>query len=283
MNETVLSDDDKFFWLKSGKGLRSIREMANYLPSIKPDEWNYHVNEEKNDFSNWIRDVFDEAELAKFLRETKTKIEFQNRLYNHVIHTKIKEKQEARKKEQTQPAKQPVQQAAEPAKEPVPEQDKLIKDPDAFADYHEKDSKRKDELADRFDAVANKMEESVNPEEPKEIEQSVEKLEEQYKELRQQIAEARKQGKDPLIAELTIRPLESKLKYARVTRNLRDFEKIRTILAEGEKELKDALAFEEPNLKKEVEEMVKQATQPAVPPKPKPENTTSTTKEESTT
>jgi|GEM_PF-1489233 len=244
MNETVLEDSKLFFWLKSGTGLKSIREMANALTTMGDDEWVYHVNERKNDFSNWIRDVFGERELAEFLRRCRSKAEFQSKLYNHVVREEMRRKKEAR------------------AKQHGVEERAIIDEPETFASYHEKDSVRKDRIADRFDAVTHRMEDGLHPEEPAMVEQRTERITERLTELRQRITETRKAGKDPLIAELKLRAVPSKLAYARLTQQQKDFDKVEVLMEEADREIADALAFEEPDVKKEVEALVEEAQQP---------------------
>jgi len=244
MNETVLEDRKLFFWLKSGEGLKSIREMANALPILRDDEWVHHVNEHKNDFSDWIRDVFGERELAELLRQCRSKAEFQSRLYNHVVREEMRQKKEAR------------------AKKHGEEERAIIDEPERFAAYHQKDSTKKDAVADRFDEVTRRMEESLHPEEPADVEQRTEGVTERLTELRQRITEVRKTGKDPLIAELKLRAVPSKLAYARLTQQQRDFDKVEVLLEEADKEIADALAFVEPDVKKEVEMMAEEAQRP---------------------
>jgi len=238
MTERVLEDSAKYFWLRSGRGLRSLRELANTLPSLSEDEWSYHVKGGKNDFADWISDVFGERGLADTLRSATGKREFQRFLYTFLTKRAIHEKRQERES-----TKRATEQA-------------LIDDPSSFAAYHEQDADWKDALADRFDAFAQRFEENLNPGPLKAVEGWREALEERFATLRQRVAEARKRGKDPLLAGLLLRGVQSKIAYARYTTRREDFDKAERLLDEAERELKEALAATEPDVRKEVEALV---------------------------
>jgi hypothetical protein len=62
----------KCFFLYNGKTLKSISELADELMSMDDSVFLFHVTKEKNDFANWVRDVFGEAELAQKVAKSKT-------------------------------------------------------------------------------------------------------------------------------------------------------------------------------------------------------------------
>jgi len=59
------AEKDKFFSLQNGLVLRSISELIDYLEVIEKDLFFQHVNFSKNDFSNWLREVFEAKELSE--------------------------------------------------------------------------------------------------------------------------------------------------------------------------------------------------------------------------
>ena len=61
------------FWLANGKGISSVRELYKELKSMDSNVFNFHVNESKNDFYNWIKDVYGNKVLADDLLECTTK------------------------------------------------------------------------------------------------------------------------------------------------------------------------------------------------------------------
>jgi hypothetical protein len=51
--------------VSDGSVYSSLAEMAKGLRKMHPDTFKYHANQEKNDFHNWIKDVFGDQKLAK--------------------------------------------------------------------------------------------------------------------------------------------------------------------------------------------------------------------------
>jgi hypothetical protein len=76
---------DKYFVLCDGRKLKSGKELADTLQSISDDMFKYHVTDTKNDFANWINDVFGEPDLAKKIRTIRNKMEVSVELYRHMF------------------------------------------------------------------------------------------------------------------------------------------------------------------------------------------------------
>jgi len=64
---------ENYFILGNGGAIKDIKELADILDHLSDDEFRYHVDEKKNDFANWVRDVFLEKELADRLSAVKDK------------------------------------------------------------------------------------------------------------------------------------------------------------------------------------------------------------------
>jgi len=64
-----------YFFLKTGEQIRSLGQLKEKLESIDDDTFSHHVNEYKNDFANWIRDVMHNNELADKINGLKSKTE----------------------------------------------------------------------------------------------------------------------------------------------------------------------------------------------------------------
>ena len=73
--EKLLADctDDHAFWCSDGRVFRSMRDLADGLASMSDETFAYHANEEKHDFSNWLRDVIEDEKLAKELENSITR------------------------------------------------------------------------------------------------------------------------------------------------------------------------------------------------------------------
>ncbi len=67
-----LSDvqNDKCFWVNNGWILRNLPEVPLVLSNMSDDTFFYHVNENKNDFYNWIGDVIGDKTLAKNIKNS---------------------------------------------------------------------------------------------------------------------------------------------------------------------------------------------------------------------
>jgi ribokinase len=59
--------DAKAFKLSNGVVMHSLEELAYYLDFIDDATFTHHVTQEKNDFANWTKDVFDLGDLASDL------------------------------------------------------------------------------------------------------------------------------------------------------------------------------------------------------------------------
>jgi hypothetical protein len=76
---------DKYFVLCDGRKIKSGKELADILQLINDDMFKYHVTDAKNDFSNWINDVFGEVELAKKMRSMKNRLDMSIELYRNMF------------------------------------------------------------------------------------------------------------------------------------------------------------------------------------------------------
>ncbi|MBI2144653.1 hypothetical protein HYU17_05940 [Candidatus Woesearchaeota archaeon] len=67
-----LANPEKFFYCADGSVLRSIRELGQKLETMSSQAFGSHANSHKNDFHNWVRDVFQDNELAGELLQART-------------------------------------------------------------------------------------------------------------------------------------------------------------------------------------------------------------------
>jgi L-lactate utilization protein LutB len=64
---------ENVFYVCNGSVLKNIDEMLKELEKMDENAFRHHVNESKNDFSNWIKDIFKEAELAEKIQSVMDK------------------------------------------------------------------------------------------------------------------------------------------------------------------------------------------------------------------
>jgi len=69
--ENVASD--KAFFIFNGPKINNLYELAEVFENISDASFRHHVTAQKNDFSNWARDVIGDSELAAKLMSAKNK------------------------------------------------------------------------------------------------------------------------------------------------------------------------------------------------------------------
>lgn len=69
--------EEHHFVVADGKRLRNIIELADALETMSEAVFMHHVNETKNDFSNWVKDVFYDHSLAGDISRAKDKVSAQ--------------------------------------------------------------------------------------------------------------------------------------------------------------------------------------------------------------
>ncbi len=52
------------FWCSDGQVLKNLRELRDALASMNESTFAYHVDEAKNDFHNWVKDIIRDDKLA---------------------------------------------------------------------------------------------------------------------------------------------------------------------------------------------------------------------------
>ena len=68
-------DGDRRFFCQDGHVIKNLAELVDCLNRMPEDVFHYHVTPEKNDFSNWIRDVLGDEILAGKLTNARTPLE----------------------------------------------------------------------------------------------------------------------------------------------------------------------------------------------------------------
>lgn len=76
---------EKVFYLADGRKVKSLLELTEALESMSEDVFRHHVNAARNDFSNWVNDVFMDKELAQDLKSVRDKADAEIRLLKHFV------------------------------------------------------------------------------------------------------------------------------------------------------------------------------------------------------
>ncbi len=75
-HSTFRCHDGQVFW--------NVRDLARAGSSMPEDVFTFHVNDQKNDFANWIADVIGDRSLARELWQTKNPATTMQRLADRV-------------------------------------------------------------------------------------------------------------------------------------------------------------------------------------------------------
>ncbi len=69
--------EEQHFVVADGRRLKNIIELADALETMSEEIFRHHVSDVKNDFSNWIKDVFYDHSLAEDITRAKNRLETQ--------------------------------------------------------------------------------------------------------------------------------------------------------------------------------------------------------------
>jgi ABC-type amino acid transport substrate-binding protein len=75
---------ERQFYLCNGATLKDMHELPQHFDSMSDSDFSHHVNEDKNDFSNWLRDVHGEEELANKLHPVRCRKRSKAILSSHI-------------------------------------------------------------------------------------------------------------------------------------------------------------------------------------------------------
>jgi hypothetical protein len=70
--ELVFADNQSSFWVKNGEILNSLVALSSALEKMEKAVFAHHVNKNRNDFADWVRDVLKDNECANDLRKAKS-------------------------------------------------------------------------------------------------------------------------------------------------------------------------------------------------------------------
>lgn len=76
---------EQYFWLNDGRAVKNMKELADAFETMNPNVFHTHVNENRNDFSNWAYEVLEDRVLSTKLGEVKTSHEAQVVVLKHIV------------------------------------------------------------------------------------------------------------------------------------------------------------------------------------------------------
>jgi len=83
---------EEYFILNTGLAIKNIEELNSALKKMNDETFNHHVNSEKNDFYNWIKNVLKDKKLASQLKKAKDKKEMISAISKKIQEIKKSEK-----------------------------------------------------------------------------------------------------------------------------------------------------------------------------------------------
>lgn len=75
---------EKYFILANGQPVKNVAELASILDQLEDHVFHHHVTSDRNDFHNWIKDVFEDLELARKVTGIGDKKHMQLVIYRHI-------------------------------------------------------------------------------------------------------------------------------------------------------------------------------------------------------
>jgi len=64
---------DNVFYLNDGRILKSLCELRDALKAMDAGTFSHHVNQERNDFANWVRDIMKKKAVANQMAAANTR------------------------------------------------------------------------------------------------------------------------------------------------------------------------------------------------------------------
>ena len=78
------------FWCKDKRVLKSLPELSVALKQMDEETFRFHSNENRNDFSNWVRDVIGDEKLCRDLLKSTTRAQAIKSVDGRVVWLKSK-------------------------------------------------------------------------------------------------------------------------------------------------------------------------------------------------
>jgi hypothetical protein len=73
------------FWCHDGQVFRDVQGLLDGFDVMTDEIFDYHVNNDKNDFSCWVQDVIGDYKLAQDLKSVKNKAQAKKKVQQRYI------------------------------------------------------------------------------------------------------------------------------------------------------------------------------------------------------
>lgn len=291
-----ITEPEKWFYLKDGRSFKSMRELLERVKDMEEKTFRFHHNQDRHDFSNWVKYVFEQPELADKLKFVPDKEAFAETLAGELNGKKnvdeernIPSEKEIKPREYDEKDLKPKKlgffrklfRKKEKTSEEMLEED--LDDRIGRVEEHA-EAKAEEQLEEIRQEVERSPDKELSAEEIKdysekkeeEYSNKIEKLKEEknsvvgeeddairnlkseLEDLRQKVSELRKQGKSTFYADFHIRRIPAKIQLYKVDREEKDLQKIKRLMEQVEEELEEVKNYKEVDVKREVEEMANQ-------------------------
>ena len=64
---------EKAFWVSNGWIIKNLEDLPTALEAMSDETFAFHVNKDKNDFANWVKEVVGDKSLAATLRMVRNR------------------------------------------------------------------------------------------------------------------------------------------------------------------------------------------------------------------
>ncbi|MBN2422307.1 hypothetical protein JXB41_03705 [Candidatus Woesearchaeota archaeon] len=216
----------EYFYMHDGQIIKNPVELPSILEILDDETFKYHVTDQKNDFSNWIKGVFRDKELSDKLANVKTKQETIS-VINNYLNKNTQDNLPNNNQNNTQikiqnKIKEDNIQKPEQAEAPVK------KEPPKTMDTKDFNNKVK-QVQERIKQVQFNGEDYHQINDSSEL---VKKFNEDYQQLKNKVSEIRKKGYDTKICELHLMRIPPKIKIFEITKTDKEADRIKKLFQE---------------------------------------------------
>ena len=79
------ASEHQAFLLCTGAAIHSVKQLGDELENVDEGVYYYHTQNGRNDFAQWIQDIFGDKALAESVRASHNKEHLRATLYKHLL------------------------------------------------------------------------------------------------------------------------------------------------------------------------------------------------------